>query len=547
MRRTVLTLTALLLALAGLSLTAPVAGALSSVVVTNGVTDNYKAAYNADPTVQENRSWLQLTTVTVDGVTYRPRTLPASFLFTDTVDVVGSDGSAGVFTVSVPADKGWARYRVDPSGGWGPLLNLFSPSTLKGNPVPVTITLSKGGAVVASTVATYTWDSTLSSVPPSSVEYKSPGGRFWFGCKPTRADWEAAAPADTCTAPTPTPTPTPTGSLAVTLTSTSNVAVGNTFRYTATVKNNGSATVTDVSVTDVLPSSLRTQAVVPGAGVTCTGTATVTCRIASLAAGASMVVSLDAAAVAPGSLVNTVSASASVSPTTAWNATASRTVVSEGFACTVVGTPGADTLGAPSGSRAVLCGLGGNDRLSGLGGNDQLYGGNGNDTLLGGAGDDVLTGGPGDDSVDGGTHVSGDRISYADARSSIVVNMGQLHAWDDGAVAGDAAIGYDAMAGVEGVIGSPFADQLLGGAGNDRMEGVGGDDLIYGYGGNDVLDGGVGRDAVYGQAGDDVLRGHNGNDTLSGGTGADALDGQADTDTCAAGGNTGDTTVGCEA
>ena len=542
MRRVLLLALALLTTIAGLGALAPSAGALSTVTVTNGVTDNYKAAYNADPTVQENRSWLQLTTVTVDGVTYRPRTLPASFLFTDTVDVVGSDGSAGVFSVSVPADKGWARYRVDPSGGWGPLLNLFSPSTLKGNPVPVTITLSKGGVAVASTVATYTWDQALSSVPTTSVEHNSPGGRFWFGCRPTRADWEAAAPADTCTTTTPA-----AAKLAVTLTSTANVAVGNTFRYTATVTNTGSAAATDVVLTDTFPASLRTQAVVPGAGVTCSGTATVTCRLATLAAGASMVVSLDAAAVAPGSLVNTVSASASLSPTTAWNATASRTVVSEGFACTLVGTPGADSLTAPSGSRAVLCGLGGNDRLTGLGGNDQLYGGNGNDTLLGGSGDDVLTGGPGDDTVDGGTHVNGDRISYADARSSIVVNMGQLHAWDDGAVAGDAAIGYDAMSAVEGVIGSPFADQLLGGAGNDRIEGVGGDDVVYGYGGNDVLDGGVGRDAVYGQAGNDVVRGHNGNDTLSGGTGADALDGQADVDTCSAGGNTGDTTVGCEA
>jgi uncharacterized repeat protein (TIGR01451 family) len=540
MRRFVSLLLALVVASVGLTALGSAAGAASTIVVTNGVTDNYKAAYNADPTVQENRSWLQLTTVTVDGVSYRPRTLPATFLFTDAVEVVGSDGSTGTFTVSVPGDRGWARYRVDPSGGWGPLLNLFSPATLQGNPVPVTLTLSKGGVPVATTVATYTWDQALSSVPATSVEYKSPGGRFWFGCKPTRADWEAAAPADTCAQPT-------TGAkLAVTVTSTSNVAVGNTFRYTVTVTNSGTGPASDVSVADALPATLRAQAVFPGTGVTCTGTATVTCRAATLPAGGRLVVGIDAAAVAPGSLTNTVSANASLSSTTAWNATASRTVVSEGFACTVVGTPGADTMVAPSATRAVLCGLGGNDRISGAGGNDQLYGGHGNDTLLGNAGDDVLTGGPGDDTTDGGSHVVGDRISYADARSSIVVNMGQLHAWDDGAVAGDAMIGYDAMNAVEGVIGSPFADQLLGGAGNDRIEGVGGNDLIYGYGGDDVLDGGVGADAVYGQAGNDTLRGHNGNDNLSGGTGADALDGQADTDTCVTGGNTGDTKASCE-
>ena len=521
------------------------AHALSVLSVPGAVTDNYKPKWNADPSVPEKRTWFQFgTAITVDGVAYRPQVLPANGVqFAESLPVAGTDGSTGVLTVSTPAARITSDvFRTDATGYFGPLLTLTDPTTLKANPIPVTITLSKNGVAVAGTTASYTWDAALTSVPADHVEYKSPGGRFWFGCRPTRADWEAVAPADTCTA-------SPTGAdLSVTLASTANVAVGNGFAYTVTVANNGTSTATAVEVTDAVPAQLRTQSVLPGAGTSCSGLVTVRCTVGSLAPGAKATIVIHAAAVAPGTLTNTLSVSSSTIDPTPANNSASRSVVAEGFACTVIGTPGADTLAAPSTSRAVLCGLGGVDTLTGLSGNDQLYGGDGNDTLNGGAGNDVLTGGPGDDAIDGGTHTDGgaDRISYADARSSMIVNMGQLHAWDDGAVAGDAAVGYDAFVSVEGAIGSPFDDQLLGGAASDRLEGVGGADLIYGYGGHDQLDGGVGNDGVFGQAGSDTLRGHNGDDKLTGGSGADNLDGQAGIDACAAGGEAGDSKVNCE-
>ncbi len=521
------------------------AQAQSVLSATGAVTDNYKPKWNADPSIQEKRTWLQLgPAVTVDGVAYRPQSVPAQgFQFSEILPVVGSDGSTGVLTLSTPAARiTSAVFRTDSTGLFGPLLNLTDPTTLKANPIPVSITLSRNGVAVASTTATYTWDAALTSVPADHVEYNSPGGRFWFGCKPTRADWEAAAPADTCPKD-------PTGAdLVVTIANTANVAVGNGFNYTVTVTNNGASTATAVEVTDTLPVQLRTQSVLPGPGTSCSGTVTVRCVVDSLAPGARATIVIRAAAVAPGTLANTVNVSSpNADPTPADNS-ASRNVVAEGFECTLIGTPGADNLSSPSTSRAVLCGLGGADTLTGLSGNDQLYGGDGNDTLNGGAGNDVLTGGPGDDTIDGGTQTAGgtDRISYADARSSMVVNMGQLHAWDDGDVVGDAAVGYDAFGGVEGAIGSPFDDQLLGGAGSDRLEGVGGADLIYGYGGNDELDGGVGSDGVFGQAGSDALRGHNGDDKLTGGTGADNLDGQAGIDACATGGEAGDSKANCE-
>jgi uncharacterized repeat protein (TIGR01451 family) len=521
------------------------AQAMSVLSIPGAVTDNYKPKWNADPSVPEKRTWFQFgTAVTVGGVAFRPTALPgAGAQFTETLPVTGTDGSTGVLTVSTPAARITSDvFRTDATGYFGPLLTLADPSTLKGNPIPVTITLSRNGVAVAGATASYAWDAALSSVPADHVEYKSPGGRFWLGCKPTRADWEATAPADTCTA-------SPTGAdLSVTLTSTANVAVGNGFAYTATVANTGTATATAVEVIDAVPAQLRAQSVLPGAGTTCSGMVTVRCTVGSLAPGARATILIHAAAVASGTLTNTVRVSSSTADPTPANNTASRSVLAEGFDCTVIGTPGPDTMASPSTSRAVLCGLGGTDTLTGLSGNDQLYGGDGNDTLNGGAGNDVLTGGPGDDAIDGGSHNTGgaDRISFADARSSMVVNMGQLHAWDDTEVAGDAAVGYDAFVGVEGAIGSPFSDQLLGGAGSDRLEGVGGADLLYGYGGNDQLDGGVGSDGVFGQAGSDALRGHNGDDKLTGGTGSDNLDGQAGIDTCAAGGETGDSKANCE-
>jgi hypothetical protein len=68
--------------------------------------------------------------------------------------------------------------------------------------------------------------------------------------------------------------------------------------------------------------------------------------------------------------------------------------------CTLIGTPGKDTLRGTRG-RDTLCGLGGNDVLLGMGGNDRLYGGDGNDWLDGGAGHDYLNGGGGHDRLDG--------------------------------------------------------------------------------------------------------------------------------------------------
>jgi hypothetical protein len=71
-------------------------------------------------------------------------------------------------------------------------------------------------------------------------------------------------------------------------------------------------------------------------------------------------------------------------------------LVVDGYRCTIVGTPAAETiLGTPG--RDVICALGGADKIDGLGGNDILLGGAGNDVLEGSGGHDVSLGGPGND------------------------------------------------------------------------------------------------------------------------------------------------------
>ena len=105
---------------------------------------------------------------------------------------------------------------------------------------------------------------------------------------------------------------------------------------------------------------------------------------------------------------------------------------------------------------------------------------------------------------------------------------------------GDAA--GDTLTGIEGVIGSNYADTLIGsggdnslfggsgndsldgGAGQDSLSGGSGSDRLYGGTDNDTLDGGSGADSLFGGTGNDSLTGGTGSDTMSGGTGRDVYE-----------------------
>lgn len=150
-------------------------------------------------------------------------------------------------------------------------------------------------------------------------------------------------------------------------------------------------------------------------------------------------------------------------------------------------------------------GLEGDDTLFGGAGSDTLRGDDGADMLSGGDGDDILIGGAGNDSIAGGG--GRDVLSYAGNAVSVMVNLA------NGTFVGGDATG-DVVSGIEDLVASQFADQI-----------VGGEDAIWvsGQAGDDIISGGSGADSILGDAGDDTLDGAGGADSISGGDGNDVL------------------------
>ncbi|WP_417724617.1 Hint domain-containing protein [Salipiger sp.] len=203
---------------------------------------------------------------------------------------------------------------------------------------------------------------------------------------------------------------------------------------------------------------------------------------------------------------------------------------------------GNDSLIGGAGDDTLLGGAG-NDTLDGGEGADSLNGGTGNDLLNGGNGNDTLEGGAGADTLNGGAGM--DYASYAGSDAGVTVDL------STGTFSGGHAQGDAGGSGIDGLIGSAFADSLTGydmqgiddgiawtnvfygGGGNDTLSGLGGDDRLHGDEGDDSLLGGDGNDSLYGGDGDDVI---------AGGTGADRLEGGAGNDTIFAG--KGDTVIG---
>jgi len=213
-------------------------------------------------------------------------------------------------------------------------------------------------------------------------------------------------------------------------------------------------------------------------------------------------------------------------------------------------------------------------------GNNTITGTEVADTILGLGGDDVLAGLGGDDLLDGGAGF--DIVDYGLAAAALVVDIGA------GSASGGA--GNDTLVGIEGVIGSEFADTLTGDDNNNFFRGRLGDDVIDGRGGtdraaydqangavvvsllagtasgadgsdtllnienlrgsafgdtltgndgandiqardgNDTVHGGGGNDNLLGEVGDDTLYGDAGDDYLDGWVGTDSLSGGAGQD-----------------
>jgi Ca2+-binding RTX toxin-like protein len=161
---------------------------------------------------------------------------------------------------------------------------------------------------------------------------------------------------------------------------------------------------------------------------------------------------------------------------------------------TVFGRRGNDRLYGGPATDYLGSGLGDDTLDGGPGGDDQVIGGVGNDHLSGGPGDgDVLEGDYGTDSIDGGPGVE-DTASFAMAGTGGTAS-GTSNGVDVDLATGTAdGDGSDTVSGIEDVVGSPFADTLVGDAGPNRLFGGGGIDELLGGGGGDQAFGGSGLD-----------------------------------------------------
>ena len=193
----------------------------------------------------------------------------------------------------------------------------------------------------------------------------------------------------------------------------------------------------------------------------------------------------------------------------------------------LIGSPFDDSLTGDDGANSIF-GLGGNDSIFGLGGNDTLNGGDGNDTVFGGDGNDTLIGGAGDDSLVGGNGI--DTADYSLSTDSVTVN---LLAGTGGSTIpfANMGTGIDTLSSIESLLGSLYADMLVGDTGNNYLAGNGGNDTLSGGDGFDTLDGGDGNDSLSGMSQADLINGGNGDDFLGGGKGFDTLNGGEGNDT----------------
>ncbi len=143
------------------------------------------------------------------------------------------------------------------------------------------------------------------------------------------------------------------------------------------------------------------------------------------------------------------------------------------------------------------------DEIIGDANGNALSGGLGDDILTGGAGDDSLIGGAGTNGLDGGTEF--DVVNYQFSSVSVVASLA------DGIGTGP---GIDALVRMEGIIGSAFADTLIGASVGDGLNGF-----------DNRLVGGAGDDSIEGRGGNDTVMGGSGDNTLDGGDGGgDQLD-----------------------
>ncbi len=136
-------------------------------------------------------------------------------------------------------------------------------------------------------------------------------------------------------------------------------------------------------------------------------------------------------------------------------------------------------------STGLASGAHGNDSLIGI---EEVEGSDFNDTLVGDGNDNAFVGRAGDDDIDGGA--GSDDVYYYDASSAVFIDLTTGVSFLGG--------GNDTLTSIENVVGSNFADSIVGNADENRLRGLSGNDELFGRGGNDVLRGGAGNDTLDG-------------------------------------------------
>jgi trimeric autotransporter adhesin len=152
-------------------------------------------------------------------------------------------------------------------------------------------------------------------------------------------------------------------------------------------------------------------------------------------------------------------------------------------------------------------GGGGTDKITGV---EGVIASQFNDTLVGNVGDNYFEGWAGNDTIDGASGV--DTVGYW-VTTGVVVDLAQGRSFNAGTVLGNYGsdsittingqyqntslsislptwgdnVGTDKLSNIENIIGSGFADLLIGNQFDNRLEGRGGDDYIIGGDGQDTV------------------------------------------------------------
>ena len=321
--------------------------------------------------------------------------------------------------------------------------------------------------------------------------------------------------------------------------------VGDTINYTIAVINKGPATVTGTTVTDSLPEGVSYVSAATTQG-TCSGKATVTCSIGSLANEATATVTIVVKATRVGPVKNTVDVGPSQDDSNKSNNTASVTTAVTGndLAVTKTANPVAAKVGDTI-SYAVAVTNKGPGPANGVTLSDVLP-----------AGVSYVSAATTRGTCSGNSTITcsiGTLPENASATVTIVVKttaVGTVKnttdvgpSQDDPDKTNNTASATTAVTaatpppppppppGACTITGTPGKDILTGTRGRDVICGLGGNDVIRAGGGADIIRAGNGRDIVYAGGGKDVVYGGLGTDTIYAGPGSDRLYGGPSADT----------------